>query len=278
MYYIDFVRGYTELLNAAKNIPLGTYSPVTWPHIDPELPTAVIFSPHPDDEILAGAPLALRFRKEGCRVINVAMTLGRVHQRERRRAELEGACKHIGFELASFGTWGFESVSELLRGRPEWGAHVKSISRFLQDEFPRVIIVHHARDWHPDHQGTALMVRDAIADARWTGFLFEAEYWREMEGPNMMLEVDPVDLSLMLEALSFHKGELERNPYHLRWPALLSNNVRRSEIILGRGTAAPAFDFATLYRRNFCSFGAIDPVILASPVWTKDMPILPLAQ
>jgi len=278
MQYCDFIRSYSALLNSAEDILLGGYAPVQWPAVDPGMPTVVIFSPHPDDEILAGAPLATRFRQEGCRVINIAMTLGRPAQRPRRFRELEGACAHIGFEFGLLATKGFESVKDSLIGRPDWLENVKIITTFLKETSPEVIIVHHLEDCHPDHQGTALMIRDAIVAAQWSGYLFEAEYWRDMRTPNMMLEVDAVSLERMLEALSFHKEELERNPYHVRWLADLTRNVRRSEVVLGWGTAAPALDFATLYRRNFCTVGVIDPVIPVSPIWTKDMPILPLVQ
>jgi len=274
--FLDFARQYRELLSTASNIPLGIwrYSVASAFVTDPALPTVAIFSPHPDDEILAGGPLALRFRKEGCRVINIAMTLGREHQRTRRRFELEGACKHIGFNLVMLTEKECASVGALLTESPEWVSRVDSVSRILKDYAPRIIIVHHTDDWHPDHEGTALVVRAAVAATRWSGSIFEAEYWHEMKTPNLLLEIDQYDLAHMLEALSFHKGELERNPYHLRWPALLSNNVRRSEIVLGRGTKAPAFDFAALYRRNLCTEGTIQPAPPAAPVADKETRLL----
>jgi len=53
----------------------------------------------------------------------------------------------------------------------------------------------------------------------------------------------------LLAALSFHVGELQRNPYHLRMPAWLQDNVRRgAELVGGQGGKAPDFVFATLYR------------------------------
>jgi len=53
----------------------------------------------------------------------------------------------------------------------------------------------------------------------------------------------------LLAALSFHVKEVRRNPYHLRMPAWLIDNVRRgAELVGGQGGAAPDFTFATLYR------------------------------
>jgi hypothetical protein len=49
--------------------------------------------------------------------------------------------------------------------------------------------------------------------------------------------------------LSFHAGEMRRNPFHLRMPAWLQDNVRRgAELVGGQGGAAPDFMFAVLYR------------------------------
>ena len=52
-----------------------------------------------------------------------------------------------------------------------------------------------------------------------------------------------------MTALSFHVGEVQRNPYHLLVPAWMQDNVRRGgELVGGQGGAAPEFDFCTLYR------------------------------
>jgi hypothetical protein len=70
-----------------------------------------------------------------------------------------------------------------------------------------------------------------------------------MDDPNLMVEVSAKDLGDMLAALSFHVGEVQRNPYHLLLPAWMEDNVRRGgELVGGQGGAAPDFRFATLYR------------------------------
>ena len=52
-----------------------------------------------------------------------------------------------------------------------------------------------------------------------------------------------------MTALSFHVGEVKRNPYHLLLPAWMQDNVRRGgELVGGQGGAAPDFSFCTLYR------------------------------
>ena len=64
-----------------------------------------------------------------------------------------------------------------------------------------------------------------------------------------MVEISPRDVADMIAALSFHVGEVKRNPYHVRLPAWMQDNVRRgSEVVGGQGGTPPSFEFATLYR------------------------------
>jgi N-acetylglucosamine malate deacetylase 1 len=77
----------------------------------------------------------------------------------------------------------------------------------------------------------------------------ETEFWGAMTAPNLMVELSEQDLGDMMAALSFHVGEVRRNPYHLLVPAWMQDNVRRGgELVGGQGGAAPDFAFCTLYR------------------------------
>jgi hypothetical protein len=72
-------------------------------------------------------------------------------------------------------------------------------------------------------------------------------------------EQDVVDL---ITALSFHVGEVRRNPYHVRMPAWMIDNVRRGgELVGGQGGAAPNFAFATLYRLRRWRDGAFGELL-----------------
>jgi hypothetical protein len=73
-----------------------------------------------------------------------------------------------------------------------------------------------------------------------------------------MVEMSAADLADLLAALSFHVEEVKRNPYHLRLPAWMQDNVRRgAELVGGQGGAAPDFAFATLYRVRQWRHGAV---------------------
>ena len=70
-----------------------------------------------------------------------------------------------------------------------------------------------------------------------------------MPSPNLLVENSAEEVADLVHALSFHRGEVKRNPFHLRMPAWMQDNVRRgAEVIGGQGGDAPAFDFATPYR------------------------------
>ena len=56
-------------------------------------------APHPDDEVLGAGATLMGLRVHGHRVINLACSLGRPDQHERRRREVEEACDRLGLEL-----------------------------------------------------------------------------------------------------------------------------------------------------------------------------------
>jgi hypothetical protein len=79
-----------------------------------------------------------------------------------------------------------------------------------------------------------------------------------MASPNLMVESSVDDVSDMITALSFHVGEVQRNPYHLLVPPWMQDNVRRGgELVGGQGGAAPDFTFCTLYRLRRWSGGQL---------------------
>jgi hypothetical protein len=76
-------------------------------------------------------------------------------------------------------------------------------------------------------------------------------------------------VSDLLAALSFHVDEVRRNPYHLRLPAWLQDNVRRgAELVGGQGGVAPDFAFATLYRLRQWKNGSVVDVLKSGKTLT----------
>ena len=159
-----------------------------------ETPKALIFAPHPDDEIITGAlPLRL-MREQRFAVIDVAVTLGsRVDRREQRSIELQAACACIGFGLIHLGRTDLEGINLQARERDPagWNAAVTAIADVLAAQQPDVVFLPHAADWNATHIGVHHLVVEAMR--RLPGLacrVVETEYWGAMAAPNLMVEID----------------------------------------------------------------------------------------
>jgi LmbE family N-acetylglucosaminyl deacetylase len=261
--YREFVSNYARLARDGRNFPLGGFAPLPRPALPDDAPKALIFSPHPDDECIIGG-LALRLMREArMRIINVAVTQGSNKERQSERwRELQAACDYIGFGLQATGPCGLEKVTVKTRQDEvrTWLGMVDVIARVLDEHQPRVVLFPHERDWNSAHIGTHFLVMDALRQmpGDFTCYAVETEFWGAMDSPNLMVELSEEDLADMIAALTFHVGEVKRNPYHVLLPAWMMDNVRRgAELVGGQGGAAPDFTFATLYRLRRWSQGAI---------------------
>ncbi len=255
--YHELVEQFARTLRDGRKIPLGGIERAPRPELAPDAPAVLIFSPHPDDEVIIGALPLRMMREAGMRVVNVAVTQGSNPRRQQERlAELEDCCAHIGFDLATTrpGT-GLERINLQAResDADHWAACVDTIAGIFREHAPQSIFLPHAEDWNSTHIGTHHLVADALATlpADFACHVFETEFWGAMNSPNLMVESSAADLGDLLAALSFHVGEVQRNPYHLLTPAWMMDNVRRgAELVGGQGGDAPNFTFATLYRQK----------------------------
>ncbi len=132
--YHDFVTEFARLIDQGRTLPLGGFPPLEPPKPAAHAPTALIFSPHPDDEVIIGA-LPLRLLRElKWNVINVAVTQGSnpARQPERLR-ELQACCHYIGFGLLQTRDNGLEHINLATRNRQpaEWGQAVDRIAEIL---------------------------------------------------------------------------------------------------------------------------------------------------
>ncbi|HEY9171799.1 MAG TPA: PIG-L family deacetylase [Verrucomicrobiae bacterium] len=261
--YLKFVTDCQHVVNEAKSIPLGGLAPLPKPQLPPNAPRALFFAPHPDDETIVGA-MALRIAREaGMELIDVAVTQGSKKERQAGRlAELQNACRFLGYGLRTTGPCGLEKVTPKTRqNEPQlWAGMVKVIAQILDEYQPRVILFPHERDWNGTHIGTHYLVTDALKQmpAKFECFTIETEFWGAMDDPNLMVEVSAKDLADLIAATTFHLGEVARNPYHLSLPAWMMDNVRRgAEVCGGQGGAAPDFGFAALYRLRKWSQGKL---------------------
>ncbi|MFW5997154.1 MAG: PIG-L deacetylase family protein, partial [Lentisphaeria bacterium] len=262
----------TRTVEEAKSLHLSGMAPCITPTPSDDAPRVLIFSPHPDDECIVGTlPLRL-LRESRFRIINIAVTLGsRKDRRPERLEELKGACQFLGFEMVQSAPEGLESIKPETRQKNPalWKDSVEVIRRILTDQQPQIIFIPHAEDWNGTHIGTHKLVCDALTSMapEFACFVVETEYWHPMKNPNLMVECQPELVADLIAGLSFHAGEIARNPYHLSLPAWMQDNVRRgSELIGGQGGEAPAFHFATLYRLSYWCAGALNSLTPTMPI------------
>jgi LmbE family N-acetylglucosaminyl deacetylase len=264
--YYELVNNIERLVREGREFPLGGFPLPARPAVDPDIPPLLIFSPHPDDECIIGG-LAVRLQQEArVRVLNVAVTQGSNKARQGPRwEELRAACDYLGFELIQTVPGGLERINVKTRAQdPEyWQRSVDVVAEIIARHHPGVVLFPHDTDWNSTHVGTHHLVVDALArqPPSFTCTTIETEFWGAMASPNLMVELTPDQLAHMITALSFHVGEVRRNPYHLLLPAWMQDNVRRgSELVGGQGGAAPDFGFCTLYRLRRWDRGAFQAV------------------
>ena len=265
--YQSFVADTTRLFRQAATFPLGGFPLPARPKPDPDAPRALIFAPHPDDEVIIGG-LALRLLRElAWNVINVAVTQGSSRARQQPRwEELQRCCDYIGFGLRPTRPHGLEGIHLKTRtSHPQqWKPSVDCLAAILSEEKPQAIFFPHDDDWNSTHIGTHHLVVDALRQLgdKFSCYAVETEFWGAMDTPNLLVESSERDVVDLVTALSFHVGEVRRNPYHLRLVAWLMDNVRRGgELVGGQGGTAPDFLFGTLYRLRRWSHGKLMPVL-----------------
>ncbi len=204
----------------------------------------MIISPHPDDECIMSS-LALRLQLENkAKVTNIAVTLGSKKERKKERlSELKKACKELQFNL--------EVLSD------NWDKKLPELIQAIKKNKPDLIIAPHLYDGHETHIKTAKLVKEAIGHVKkFSAIIAWSEYWAQLKKPNLLIEVPTDILTLQIKALLNHEGEIKRNPYHLRLPGWMMDNVRRgAEVIKQNNREAPQIPFGMIYHLQFISNG-----------------------
>ena len=197
--------------------------------------TIMILSPHPDDECIIGS-LPLRMMLENnAHIINVAVTLGSKKDRQKPRLkELQNACEVLEMDL--------DVLSE------DWTKKSRELKALIQKYQPQLILAPHLKDHHPSHIKTGKLLQKVLKGSKIKTLVAWTEFWGAMEKPNCLIEVPAEILELQMKALMKHEGEVKRNPYHLRLPAWMMDNVRRGgEIINNVGGEVPTMAFGVIY-------------------------------
>lgn len=124
----------------------------------------LVLAPHPDDEAIGcGGTICLHVQR-GDRVTVAFLTSGELGLKALAREQAWEIREREAAQAA--GVLGLSAI-EFLR-QPDWyvGDHVATAARALalvvERERPHAIYVTHAQEWHPDHQASLPVVRQAL--------------------------------------------------------------------------------------------------------------------
>jgi len=121
----------------------------------------MVFSPHPDDEIISCGGTILKYHELGSEIIIVNVTKGLGgYAKEGEKEKIQSQRKH---EL--------KKVSEVLEcelielGYPDLSVsrqEIAEITNLIRDRKPQVILIPHYTDFHRVHRNLSLITREAI--------------------------------------------------------------------------------------------------------------------
>ncbi len=156
-------------------------------------PVALLFSPHPDDEVITGA-LPLRLQRElGMRVVNIAVTLG--SKPVRRAVPPPGIGKRpASFLAGKLEIHGWteltpEAVASRISHPQRWP---ESVVEILERWQPRWVFYPHAGDAHPTHRAVHLLVARAPQSAKLRQappIVGKRSDWHPLANPNLLVEL-----------------------------------------------------------------------------------------
>jgi len=172
--------------------------------------TVLHLAPHPDDEVIGAPATLLRLRDAGHRVVNFACSLGRHDQWERRRREVEEACRRAGFELEIM-----DPPLAISRGDDFELAQrtlVEEVRRLVATLDAQLVVAPTPHDGHYGHEVVGRAARDALA-VEGAPRLWMWAIWADLSLPTLFAPFGEEDLERATHALRAHAGEIGRNDY-----------------------------------------------------------------
>ncbi len=207
---------------------------------------ALHLAPHPDDEILGAGATLLGLIGAGHQVTNLAVSLGRRPDRERRRGEVEDACRQLGVPLEVL-----EPPLDMSSGEgDDLDAAGRRLAAALGDRASDydLLIAPSPHDGHPGHQ---LVGRAAVAAlgelAAEAPRLWLWSLWSALPLPTTVTGFDEPEMIRLEAGLEAHRSQIERNDYLrlLRAKATV-DAVLGPERVLGLGSRGLGRPYAEL--------------------------------
>lgn len=146
------------------------------------LAPAMVFAPHPDDEVLGCGGTILRKKQAGAQVRIVFLTDGSASHpgrispedlRKQRRQEAEAAARRLGLGAEDLHFLAFED------GRLSWHQieAVAAVADLISSCRPAQIFIPCSQERPSDHRAGRSVVRQALRSAGHTAQVFEAPIW-----------------------------------------------------------------------------------------------------
>jgi len=143
-------------------------------------------------------------------VVNLACSLGRPADHDRRRGELERAAERLGIASDVVAPPIAMSGSDDLDAAQ--GRLTSEIAERVARLMPDVVVSPSPHDLHHGHEVVGRAVRSALEareHARW----WQYAVWGDLPFPNVYVPLTPGDTERALYALGAYSGENERNDY-----------------------------------------------------------------
>ncbi|HEY6193593.1 MAG TPA: PIG-L family deacetylase [Candidatus Eisenbacteria bacterium] len=163
--YENFVRDFTRLLKHGQALPLGGVPPLQQPRRAADAPRALIFSPHPDDEVIGGGGTLLDVVAAGGAVTIVQVTDGsdsaafiREPEAVRTQVRLDEA-RRVADGLGARELVCLRADNRALRATPELAGQFREL---LERVRPGVVLAPSFTDIHPDHQIVLALLARAL--------------------------------------------------------------------------------------------------------------------